>query len=113
MSNTNRPWTPGPWRFDREHDNEEEFVPHGVGGSVCTGEYPRIGWTLARVWHDGPNPDADAYLIAAAPELFEALAAFVGVCDNGTPTKFIEELGSVVPAARAALAKARGEEVAS
>lgn len=56
---------------------------------------------------------ANAYLIAAAPELYEALAAFVGVCDNGTPTKFIEELGSVVPAARAALAKARGEEVAS
>lgn len=50
---SDRPWTRGPWRFDRENDNEGGFEPRGTGGSICTGEEPRIGWVLARVWHVG------------------------------------------------------------
>lgn len=74
MSEGKREWTPGPWRYEpsdiRRNDDGSpcEFVITGSnehGASVL----PVLGRT-----HNWPaNFEANARLIASAPELFEAL----------------------------------------
>jgi hypothetical protein len=99
--------TPGPWTWQEGDGNE---MPKLIAGDkeVCnfgddTTYYPSEG--------EPPN-DADASLIAAAPELLEALewcadtlAVFV---DDGTAA-LDSVIGKNLTAARAAIAKARGE----
>ena len=87
--------TPGPWHLaEVENGSIKHMVPVGPDGySLCT------------VVHDGDTPfgaiymDADARLIAAAPELLEALQMLLEFPNTGPATS----------AARAAIAKATGE----
>ena len=88
-------WTPGPWRYDR------------TNGSPTTGEHMIAGAKpgyLAEVRDCGSGDvRANAHLIAAAPDMAEALDGLLGLLDAGSlyePQAY---------AARAALAKARGE----
>ena len=96
-------FTPGPWTVEPVRDNNGKPYATSyeawvfVEPSVC-GLWAKEGCTLA-----------DAHLIAAAPELYEALSEFVAVCDAAPPVEFINEIGRVVVKARAALKKARGE----
>ena len=81
--------TPGPWRVD-----------HGSmldGVNVIT---PRNEWICYLGMASRPDVVADANLIAAAPELLEALED--AVRDSESPGQWLDE-------ARAAIAKARGE----
>lgn len=57
------------------------------------------------------NPEADAHLIAAAPDLYEALLTAIAEVDAVAPElpKFTARLDAAVDQFRAALAKARGE----
>lgn len=86
-------FTPGPWSADwwyciiRDLHNQPGLER---GDEDCFG-YP--GW-------DGDNT-ANAFLIAAAPELYEALEAALAIHGGGY---------SWGEKARAALAKARGEQ---
>lgn len=104
MSDTK--WTPGPWTWDVALD-------HNWDVQVWSSPNRRVCF----VAHDGedgnPTGKANARLIAAAPDLYEALSTFVeeyvsmiasGDCGNWNP----EDEG-FVKSARAALAKARGE----
>ena len=88
-------WTPGKW-----------FVS-GVRGKIDREEYHAVnvengGVQIAIVWYDPKSHEgyADAHLIAAAPELYEALDAL----DKYGHTEAIWHR------AKAALAKARGEK---
>ena len=88
-------WTPGPWRYDR------------TNGSPTTGEHMIAGAKpgyLAEVRDCGSGDvRANAHLIAAAPDMAEALDGLLGLLDAGSlyePQAY---------AARTALAKARGE----
>ena len=95
MSETS--WTPGPWKIQRT--NQGVFIEGNV-------EKP-IGYlALIRPVHPDGNrvmEDANAALIAAAPELYEALEwAYRVHGEHGGP------LGLGV-AMKAALEKARGE----
>ena len=88
-------WTPGPWRYDR------------TNGSPTTGEHMIAGAKpgyLAEVRDCGSGDvRANAHLIAAAPDLYAALDGLLGLLDAGSlyePQAY---------AARAALAKARGQ----
>ena len=79
--------TPGPWAIDGEGTNAM------VRGADLT---------IVAVRHrlTGPTHEANARLIAAAPELLEALESILSdACDNG----------AYWDKARAAIAKARGE----
>jgi hypothetical protein len=71
------PITKGPWEIDRNptywriraptHPNKK---PHA-----------RL---IAAVYHQGPNPDADARAIAAVPALVEAMEALIACHDEPT-----------------------------
>lgn len=91
--------TPGPW-----------FMTKGLPGyrSRINSTPQNLGWDLAHVCN-GPEADANARLIAAAPDLLEALQLMVD--------RFIDTEGSfgaweneAIEAASAAIEKATGGE---
>ena len=90
-------WTPGPWRINKEDD---------WGGVEITSE-SRVGMIeiamLAVTFRGniGKEQRANARLIAAAPELYEALDAML--------TRFGHHSNVDIKRAADALAKARGE----
>ena len=95
-------WTPGPWRYDR------------TNGSPTTGEHMIAGAKpgyLAEVRDCGSGDvRANAHLIAAAPDLYAALAAMDSALCDGFDTQAQRLAGrKALIAARAARAKARGE----
>ena len=97
-SETKSQHTPGPWTAE----------PYRVGDSAYKIVYDADGHWLAEVF-DVPNaPDtaaADARLIAAAPELLEALRNLVGLAEmRGS----LHEYRAALDEARAAIAKATG-----
>jgi len=96
--------TPGPWHFAPGADNESDFA--NCAGSIKSNSDVHGGsYHIARIWDDGPNPKADARLIAAAPELLAALklaepyVRAVGV---------LIHLGDDLATVQAAIAKATG-----
>jgi hypothetical protein len=92
--------TPAPWS-DSGHDGKENLIVESGYGSICA--VWRVNGYGCQV--------ADARLIAAAPEMLEALRACVkdmegllGLSDFGNPTE--EDFPLAI--ARAAIAKAEG-----
>lgn len=99
-------WTPGPWSWDAAPDhNWDVQVWSSPNSRVCF------------VAHDGEKGNrtgqANARLISAAPDMYEALDKFVehyvGMINSGDCGFWNPEDEDFVKAARAALAKARGE----
>ena len=95
--------TPGPWQTDQaEHDAPYQDIRiHAGKGSICS------VWIDDAPLHDyNAEQRANARLIAAAPDLLEALKqtrdAFIGIS--------IEVQADALRVARAAIAKAEGEE---
>jgi hypothetical protein len=92
-------WTPGPWRVNRkaatnvEADNGRQIR----GVAACGGYYDN---TSNGAW--ATENEANAHLIAAAPDMAKALIACISA---STP----DERTAAIDAALAALAKARGE----
>ena len=96
--------TPGPWELDTNNYHAGHIATvYGTGD----GEYTEV-WS--RRWMDRPNSDAneyetrkaDAALIAAAPEMYEALRDLLAVKPNSDAPEWV--------AARAAIAKAEGQQ---
>lgn len=95
MSNRKERFTPGPWAINTGAEDDGVYVyieeiesPHGM-----------VAWARD-IGDELVTTEPDAHLIAAAPELYEALECVLRVADRQT-VEF--------DAARAALAKARGE----
>lgn len=84
--------TPGPWRV----------VPTGAGNVLIQSD--SVSQTVATV--HGAEQAANARLIAAAPELLEALQLAVGIIENHPAMGAM----AVPPSFRAAIAKAEGRE---
>lgn len=107
-------WTPGPWVIDPETRVFEVCTIHGLPKDARTDGQ---GWAYIRssdtfyLGHDEKEVMANAHLIAAAPEMYEALEAMIDryapsyhdCIDDGMPECEICD-------ARAAIAKARGEQ---
>jgi len=102
-------FTPGPWLFSSYKSGTSVIVIDGKEFDVATVSYP--------------NRDANAHLIAAAPELYEALKAVLEIeTEEGAPSApshtssgksgsiaWSVKAREVYSNAHAALAKARGE----
>jgi hypothetical protein len=85
--------TPGPWVINDLYAETEIHGPQNSGAMIAV----MRPWGMAS---DEPNPQhANARLIAAAPELLEALQGVLRVADRATDE---------FDAARAAIAKATG-----
>lgn len=95
---TEKRFTPGPWKTNRHGDvfAGQEFI-------CCSG----------RAYDRSEADRANSHLIAAAPELYEALANCLGHFDTPVARRQVG-INSDIPVwlveARAALAKARGEQ---
>lgn len=88
--------TPGPWRVIPANEAIHPWVVgYGEGDSICDCAPPGP-------WISDDTADANARLIAAAPELLEQLEAMI--------ERFHGYQGMDFLGARAAIAKARGKE---
>ena len=85
--------TPGPWRVGKEGTRWYEI------------HYDQDGECVAEIVHE----KADADLIAAAPEMFEALEAIAGNHDAGPGIDAEQLCELMTERAREVLAKVRGE----
>ena len=99
-------WTPGPWHCHRnsvfwEFGSDER----GQLGDVCASAFSVEGWAPVNAEE---VMEANARLIAAAPELAEALEAMVERFGHDIFTMPAEDR-ELLTRARAALAKAKGE----
>lgn len=63
--------TPGPWVANDKHSDSE--YPWRVESDA--GGYPNDGYVIAKL--DGPDAEANALIIASAPELLEALHSVI------------------------------------
>ena len=90
--------TPGPWMFDATLKGDGSF-----GGSYIVSNNAKKTWPLAEVYRED-----NARLIAAAPELLEALKAMVAIWEGPRELAALRFAKSVIDA-RAAIAKATGE----
>ena len=88
-----RKWTPGPWTISTENDVCTQI--DGEYHAVCTDQF---------CYSSDDEKKANAHLIAAAPDLYEALQVMVDYCNAECGSK-------IYPGHQAnqALAKARGE----
>jgi hypothetical protein len=112
--------TPGPWEARNVEDApDEDIYIFGNPTWPCTQFGEEGVWDIARACELGEEhvfeQIANAHLIAAAPDMFEALAGMIGRYAKAGP--FDELLGASeqtheTNAALAALARARGEQPA-
>lgn len=108
--------TPGPWLYrSREHD-DWGVVRIEDGGFICQAKDPRTAWNESvfaahRIANTDPW-EANARLIAAAPELLEVLTSVAACMLNGADGQegdfgwHVSELTKLRPAIRAAITKA-------
>ena len=94
--------TPGPWGVREAREME------GMDFDIVT-DGPE--YAVASLYcHMGESVEADARLIAAAPELLEALEYLVTADDAPTPGDREHTVREAISHARAAIAKARGKQ---
>ena len=92
---TNTKHTPGPWVWDSHYDDLRPLW-YSEMSQGC-------GYLS---WDNDETRDANAHLIAAAPDLLEALEAIVATWDG---PKYNHFMADNIDLARAAIAKAKGQ----
>lgn len=103
-------WTKGPWVTEVEAEPEDDdpavYVCHA--GTVC--DVSTVCNLLPSKARSAGQCRADAHLIAAAPDMAEALKAAIAISDrNVGDGGRTDECQQVYDQCAAALAKARGE----
>lgn len=99
--------TKGPWAINTERFEDDRLQGSTHVESANEHGWANDGWIICAC--DGPDQGANAHLIAAAPELYEALEKMVRAAMYGS---FNTVDSHPLPLARAALSKARGEHEA-
>jgi len=95
-------FTKGPWMKSGVRSTSPTYKGHGVG--------PDSDWVVIVPYNDKDHSEclANAHLIAAAPELYEALTQLIDDLSN-TDEEGLFEHSETVIRCRLALSKARGE----
>lgn len=102
----NKPaWTPGPWR------HEDDEPPRGQGWRV----FNKDGYDFALVYasadkRTASQAEANASLITAAPDLYEALDEAINYLAVYAATIRDEKASALLNKCTAALSRARGEQ---
>lgn len=106
-------WTPGPWHWV-DHKTDEPWTPETFYARLETvdqfdtgfvGELPKFILITEGFEADTEEEiEANAHLIAAAPELYEALKTLIEASDGGT----VYEFDRAHDIAHEALSRARG-----
>lgn len=107
--------TEGPWEYIPSNEHHGPYVVASIGGDVCdcyamsnpSALSVRNGGDSRPLHFQHESADANARLIAAAPDLLEALKDIVDCAEDGTRFHYFVER-SAVGAARAAIRKAEG-----
>jgi len=101
-------FTPGPWHPKAAKHSTDGEIDWGVGADI-DGQRYCIAEAFGRVAYTTKTPaEANARLIAAAPDLYEALRAVLDL-DNRQTTSLLTSLPlEMISRIRAALAKAEG-----
>lgn len=118
-------WTPGPWHPGHFVDPESSCQCRAILSEAHAGSVAEINvWNGIAMIADGSNDAppldeaiANAHLISAAPELYEALRPFIrhyaswmdDYPDETEPAVYPKHTIGELRRARAALGKARGE----
>jgi hypothetical protein len=111
--------TPGPWEYVPSTEHHGPYVTSNFGSTICDCYVMSkpAEWSVGNGGDSKPVPflgemaDPNARLIAAAPELLEALIDFVTAARNLRTADFSEYRQAFIEAderARAAIAKATG-----
>lgn len=102
LPNTKAEWTTGPWIA----------IDKSVGGAFQIIPSPNDPGDLRiATVTNAPNDLANARLIAAAPELYEALERLLLAHTGGTAARSVQQQREDAAFATASLAKARGESL--
>ena len=99
--------TPGPWRLD--HSDDVELRNHVGISSESHSLLAQIVWKMDDD-ERSPSCEANAHLIAAAPDLLEALQSIVKSLADQDDEGMIEHAQPMIDA-RAAIAKATGVQL--
>lgn len=100
--------TPGPWVFGRTSDDKRLILGEGATRYVATVQIHQTPRKMG-LWMEDER-EANARLIAAAPDLLEAAVKLVGHPDLGTIRYTDGDMWKDAEALRAAIAKAEGRD---
>ena len=101
--------SPAPWRADTDKwGSENDVLCEYTRDSVRKGE--RRTKVVARCNAHFETFKADIHVIAAAPELYEALAAMISCAEKEAPFTTESGMAIAMDMARKAIKKAGGEE---
>jgi len=103
--------TPGPWTYSRsEQYGDWRFYVAQADGARYTPHYSDVATLIAETVSDERRSiqEANARLIAAAPDLLEALSRLIEIEDG--PGMAVIGWEGAMERAYAAIAKARGEQ---
>lgn len=111
-------FTPGPWEFVPGSEHHGPYVSAPWGDDICdlyfmsdpSAPSVRNGGPSRPIWFHAEQANANAALIAAAPDLYAALETLLGHCElanEGRGASLVDPHS--IRAARAALSRARGE----
>ena len=105
-------FTPGPWDLFEVGNKIKHLCPAKDGTSLLTVSLEYITDDNEATYFGSVYNPADAHLIAAAPDMYEALEVAVSEYGKpGGPWNVPSEPGTWIDKARAALAKSRGEKI--
>ena len=95
--------TPGPWEIKRHYDPGYKFISAPKHSGLA-----QVVWCMEDE-DRSPECEANAHLIAAAPELLEALEKVDSYWSSPGEDDWVTHYNTVLQPVRAAIAKAKGE----
>ena len=102
-------FTPGPWTFDWEDDNRTWAIVKSPTGKIVANVNTESGPDIAPLVSDKMPAQANAQLISAAPDLFEALKKAIDALERADDSFGVPGLHGIINEADAAIRKAEGE----
>ena len=98
--------TPGPWEIVKDRDSTQSYVTYRIGRAAISTE-KGVTCSNSSALMSVEEAEANARLIAAAPDLLEALQDCLALMVNG-PDGCADDPIRIETVARAAIAKAEG-----